>query len=331
MELSERKIKILNIAVEEFIKDSAPITSGRVLDRTSLDVSTATLRNELNALEAMGFLKQLHTSGGRVPTAQGYRFYVENLLKNIKATNGELEDVRKLIENRTQSLTEIVSGIAKIISKATNYPTVVLVNGIENLVLQEFKIIPLLDEKVMVLIGTNYGYITNTMDVKASAQNCEDASNYLTKYFKGETMGFMLDNIDQFKKGMSGEIEAFQGVVDNIVLGLSKMNKRKLLNVQAGGVVDLVDNSKVEEAKKVLKTLSDENELIEVLDGDEQDISAVIAEDGEDKCSVVKAPIIVGGNKLASIGVFGPQKMDYMGIASALKVVVDELNKEKGE
>ncbi len=331
MELSERKIKILNIAVEEFIKDSAPITSGRVLDRTSLDVSTATLRSELNALEAMGFLKQLHTSGGRVPTAQGYRFYVENLLKNIKATNGELEDVRKLIENRTQSLTEIVSGIAKIISKATNYPTVVLVNGIENLVLQEFKIIPLLDEKVMVLIGTNYGYITNTMDVKASAQNCEDASNYLTKYFKGETMGFMLDNIDQFKKGMSGEIEAFQGVVDNIVLGLSKMNKRKLLNVQAGGVVDLVDNSKVEEAKKVLKTLSDENELIEVLDGDEQDISAVIAEDGEDKCSVVKAPIIVGGNKLASIGVFGPQKMDYMGIASALKVVVDELNKEKGE
>lgn len=331
MELSERKIKILNIAVEEFIKDSAPITSGRVLDRTSLDVSTATLRNELNALEAMGFLKQLHTSGGRVPTAQGYRFYVENLLKNIKATNGELEDVRKLIENRTQSLTEIVSGIAKIISKATNYPTVVLVNGIENLVLQEFKIIPLLDEKVMVLIGTNYGYITNTMDVKASAQNCEDASNYLTKYFKGETMGFMLDNIDQFKKGMSGEIEAFQGVVDNIVLGLSKMNKRKLLNVQAGGVVDLVDNSKVEEAKKVLKTLSDENELIEVLDGDEQDISAVIAEDGEDKCSVVKAPIIVGGNKFASIGVFGPQKMDYMGIASALKVVVDELNKEKGE
>ena len=331
MELSERKIKILNIAVEEFIKDSAPITSGRVLDRTSLDVSTATLRSELNALEAMGFLKQLHTSGGRVPTAQGYRFYVENLLKNIKATNGELEDVRKLIENRTQSLTEIVSGIAKIISKATNYPTVVLVNGIENLVLQEFKIIPLLDEKVMVLIGTNYGYITNTMDVKASAQNCEDASNYLTKYFKGETMGFMLDNIDQFKKGMSGEIEAFQGVVDNIILGLSKMNKRKLLNVQAGGVVDLVDNSKVEEAKKVLKTLSDENELIEVLDGDEQDISAVIAEDGEDKCSVVKAPIIVGGNKLASIGVFGPQKMDYMGIASALKVVVYELNKEKGE
>ncbi len=331
MELSERKIKILNIAVEEFIKDSSPITSGSVKDNTALDVSTATLRQELNALEAMGFLKQLHTSGGRIPTAQGYRFYVENLLKNIKATNGELEEVRKLIENRTQSLNDIVAGIAKIISKATNYPTVVLVNGIENLVLQEFKIIPLLGDKVMVLIGTNYGYITNTMDVSASAENCTDASNYLTKYFKGETMGFMMENIKTLKSGMSGEILAFQSVVDNIVLGLSKLNKQKLLNVQAESMVDLVDKEKIEEAKKVLKTLNDEDELIEVLDGDEKEISAVVAEDNDEKCSVVKAPIIVGGNKVASIGVFGPQKMDYMGIASALKVLVDELNKKKGE
>lgn len=327
MELSERKIKILNIAVEEFIKDSAPITSSSVKDSTSLDCSTATLRQELNALEAMGFLKQLHTSGGRVPTAQGYRFYVENLLKNVKATNAELEDVRALIENRTQSLTDIVAGIAKIISKATNYPTVVLVNGIENLVLQEFKIVPLLGDKCMTLIGTNYGYITNTMDVCATAQNCEDASNYLTKYFKGETMGFMMENIAQFKKGMSGEIEAFQNVVDNIVLGLSKLNKQKLLNVQAEGVVEMVDRP--DEAKKVLKTLNNEEQLIEVLDSDLDGISADIADDNAENCSVIKAPIIVGGNKLASIGVFGPQKMDYMGIASALKVVVDELNKKE--
>lgn len=329
MELSERKIKILNIAVEEFIKDSAPITSSSVKDNTSLDCSTATLRAELNALEAMGFLKQLHTSGGRIPTAQGYRFYVENLLKNIKATNGELEEVRRLIENRTQSLTDIVAGIAKIISKATNYPTVVLVNGIENLILKEVKIIPLLENSCMVLIGTNYGYITENMNIQATAQNCEDASNYLTKYFKGETMGFMFENIEQFKKGMSGEIESFQNVVDNIVLGLSKMNKQKLLNVQAEGVVDLVDRP--EEAKKVLKTLNSEEKLIEVLDIEDDKISADIADDNGEKCSVIKAPIMVGGNKLASIGVFGPQKMDYMGIASALKVVVDELNKEKGE
>lgn len=323
MELSERKIKILNIAVEEFIKDSAPITSGSVKDKTALNVSTATLRNELNALEAMGFLKQLHTSGGRVPTAQGYRFYVENLLKDVKATNKELEEIKSVIENRTQSLSEMIGKIAKLISKATNYPTVVMMNGIENLVLSEFKIIPLLDEKCMVLIGTNYGYISNTMDFSATMENCQDASNYLTKYFKGETMGFLLANIDEYMKGMSGEIEAFQEVVNNIIKGLTKMNKQKLLNAE--GAMDLVEHEEdFNETKKIMKLLRDEDELIEVLDKTDDKISADVGEKG---VSVVKAPILVGGNKLASIGVVGPQKMDYSGIASALKVVIDELNK----
>ena len=323
MELSERKIKILNIAVEEFIKDSAPITSGSVKDKTALNVSTATLRNELNALEAMGFLKQLHTSGGRVPTAQGYRFYVENLLKDVKATNKELEEIKSVIENRTQSLSEMIGKIAKLISKATNYPTVVMMNGIENLVLSEFKIIPLLDEKCMVLIGTNYGYISNTMDFSATMENCQDASNYLTKYFKGETMGFLLANIDEYMKGMSGEIEAFQEVVNNIIKGLTKMNRQKLLNAE--GAIDLVEREEdFNETKKIMKLLRDEDELIEVLDKTDDKISADVGEKG---VSVVKAPILVGGNKLASIGVIGPQKMDYSGIASALKVVIDELNK----
>ena len=327
MELSQRKIKILNSAIEEFIKDSAPITSSSVKDKTALDVSTATLRNELNALEAMGFLKQLHTSGGRVPTAQGYRFYVENLLKDVKATNGELEEVRTIIENRTQSLADMISKIAKVISKATNYPTVVMMNGIENLILTEFKIIPLLDEKCMVLIGTNYGYISETMDFLAALENCHDASNYLTKYFKGETMGYLLDNIDEYMRGMSGEIKAFQGVVNNIIKGLSKLNKQKLLNVQTDGMASLVDkDDDIKETKKIIKMLSDKDELIEVLDKTEDKISADVTED----LSVIKAPIMVGGNKLASIGVIGPQKMDYSGIASALKVVIDELNKRGG-
>ena len=323
MELSERKIKILNIAVEEFIKDSAPITSGSVKDKTALNVSTATLRNELNALEAMGFLKQLHTSGGRVPTAQGYRFYVENLLKDVKATNKELEEIKSVIENRTQSLSEMIGKIAKLISKATNYPTVVMMNGIENLMLSEFKIIPKKKKKCMVLIGTNYGYISNTMDFSATMENCQDASNYLTKYFKGETMGFLLENIDEYMKGMSGEIEAFQEVVNNIIKGLTKMNRQKLLNAE--GAMDLVEREEdFNETKKIMKLLRDEDELIEVLDKTDDKISADVGEKG---VSVVKAPILVGGNKLASIGVIGPQKMDYSGIASALKVVIDELNK----
>ena len=331
MELSNRKRRILISAIEDYIKDCSPITSGNLKETKDMGCSSATLRAELNALEAMGFLRQLHTSGGRVPTAQGYRFYAENMLKEIKATDHELESVRALIENRTQSLGDIVSGIAKIVSHATNYPTVVVMNGIENLILKDFKIIPLMDEKIMVLIGTNSGYITENLDIKATMQECSDASNYLTKYFRGESIGYLTRNIEAINKGMESEIKAFQSIVNSLTAGLKKFNQKKMLEIQREGTAKLLEEQKdMNSAKKVIKLLEDEEELFEVVDGKEDDLTIKVAEDGSDDCSIVKAPIKVDGEKLAMIGVLGPQRMDYIGIASALKVIVDELNSKKG-
>lgn len=332
MELSERKQRIISMAVEEYIKDSAPITSGGIKDIGQLDCSTATLRNELNALEAMGYLRQLHTSGGRVPTAQAYRFYVENLLKDIKATNDELDDVRKLIEDRTNSLTDLVSGIAKIVSKATNYPTVIIVNGLDNLVLNEFKLIPLISSQVMVLIGTNSGYITDTLNVSASQENCQDASEYLTRCFKGESMGFMMRNLTQLDEGMKGEISAFQDIVNSLVGGLKKFNEKKMLNIRKEGALKLLKSGDdIVETQKVLELLEDEDNLMEIISQNDQDELSISVADEDKSCSVISAPVKVGGAKLATIGVIGPQRMDYEKIASALKVVIDNLTKLKGE
>lgn len=329
MVLSERKKIILAKAVEEYIKDSSPITSSGIKDAGTLDCSTATLRNELNALEAMGYLRQLYTSGGRVPTAQGYRFYVENLLKNIKATDEELEDVRELIENRTNSLNDLVVGIARIVSKATNYPTVILVNGLDNLILHEFKIIPLINDSVMVLIGTNSGYITDTLNIKATLESCNDASNYLTKNFRGESIGYMKANIKQIREGMHGDISNFQEIVDTLVSGLKKFNERKMLDVRREGAVKMLEDNSIEDAKVVLEMLEDEENLVEVLEENLEDITISVSDD--DNCSVVKAPISVGGSQLATIGVIGPQRMDYERIASALKVVIENLARIKGD
>ena len=330
--LSERKQRIISMAVEEYIKDSSPITSGGIKDIGKLDCSTATLRNELNALEAMGYLRQLHTSGGRVPTAHAYRFYVENLLKDIKASNEELEDVRKLIEDRTASLTDLVSGIAKIVSNATNYPTVVIVNGLDNLILQEFKLIPLINDKVMVLIGTNSGYITDTLDVVATQENCQDASSYLTRCFRGESIGFMMRNLTQLDEGMKGEIFEFQDIVNSLVTGLKKFNEKKLLEIRKEGALKILKSGEdIKETEKVLELLEDEENLVEIINQNDQNELSISVADEDKSCSVISAPIKVGGANLATIGVIGPQRMDYEKIASALKVIIDNLSKLKGD
>ena len=184
----------------------------------------------------------------------------------------------------------------------------------------------------MVLIGTETGYIYQTLDVVASVEECQDATNYLTNHFRGETIGNMIDNINQLEGGMKGEIRAFEKVADTLIEGLKKLNKQRYLNVRREGSAKLIEDKKsVEEAKKALKVLDDEKELSSILELEGKgDIEVTVAEE-DDSCSVVKAPLCVNGRQLASIGVIGPQRMDYAGIASALKVVIDNLNDLKGE
>ncbi|MBR2220923.1 MAG: hypothetical protein IJ975_02145, partial [Clostridia bacterium] len=121
--LTPRKHNVLIGAIEDYIKDASPITSQGVQAKHIKDISTATLRNELNALEAMGYLKQLHTSSGRVPTTMGYRYYVNHLLGDITLNEDALQKVRTLLDNRSDSLTEVVGELAKLIASAVNYPT----------------------------------------------------------------------------------------------------------------------------------------------------------------------------------------------------------------
>ena len=238
MELSERKKHILQVAIDSYIASSSPITSGALKDLSALGCSTATLRNELNALEAMGYLKQLHTSGGRVPTAQGYRYYVETMLSSFHATNAELEKVRRIIEEKTASLSDLVSSIAKVIGEATNYPTVVMLSGVENLVLQDFQIIPLLSQEVLVLIGTGSGYINERLGISATKRECDDAARFFKRHFVGRTIKELTE---EFEYGqLTAEIEQFQNIVDGLVSGLRRFNNRKMLDVQKSGAVKLL-------------------------------------------------------------------------------------------
>ena len=106
-ELSGRKKKLLYNAIDNYIKVASPITSLLVKQSTLHDLSTATIRNELNALEAMGYLKQLHTSSGRVPTSKGYRFFVDETLRDTKCSERDLKKIRNDLYARTGNLSEI--------------------------------------------------------------------------------------------------------------------------------------------------------------------------------------------------------------------------------
>ncbi len=328
--LSERKNDILLATIEDYIKDASPITSIGVHDKHLQNVSSATLRAELNALEAMGYLKQLHTSGGRVPTTDGYRYYVESLLGNFKIEPAKLEKVSEVLSERTKSISEIVTELAKIISEATNYPTVIMMNGYNNLIVEEIKIIPLIDDAALILIRTTSGIVNNTIKVKVGQKACDDAGRLLTKQFAGQRIGYMIENISEAENEIVKEVKDYETLVKSLLQGLKRLVEDKSVGIRGTGSVKLLESGEektINSTKKVLTILENEEQLEEILQTEKNDVSFDLTDD-EDKyggLAVVKAPLTVGGKNVGTIGVLGPQRMDYSLIASALRFLTNEL------
>lgn len=326
--LPGRKHDILMGAIEDYINDASPITSGGVKEKRTIDYSTATLRSELNALEAMGYLKQLHTSGGRVPTVMGYRYYVNQLLGDVKIDKHALDCVHELLNQRTKSLTEIVSELAKIISKIVHYPTVVYANGYDKLVIESIKVIPLIDGHALALIQTSSGYLTNTIAVSADYNSCENASEYLTKIFAGKTISHLMSNFDKLENNMQSEIATFGSIINSLISGLKAVIENNKFDICHQGSAQLLaeNTDRSEQTKTVLRLLDNESELQKTLEsGENNDLSITLVGQKSSGFALVKAPLCINGKSVASIGVLGPQRMNYASIASALKVVMAEL------
>lgn len=121
-EISERKKKILAAVVDEYIASAEPVGSKLIAEKAGLNVSSATIRNELADLTELGYLEQPHTSAGRVPTAKGYRLYVNELMERTKLSMEETEEINRSLNLKVQQLDKMMSDVGKLTADMTNYP-----------------------------------------------------------------------------------------------------------------------------------------------------------------------------------------------------------------
>lgn len=336
--LSERKREILFHAVEDYIESANPITSGALVEKRDNTLSSATLRNELNALEQMGYLKQLHTSGGRVPTTKGYRFFVNTIQSGCKADIKELMKIKSVFETRTFSLSELVKVVAEKISEVTDYPTIVSFGGIDKLKVLSIKIIPLMTNQALMLIETPRGLLNNTLELKQviDEQSCLDCGRILTNKFNSMTIGEMIENIEEKYQEILRELSDYAVFFEYVLDSLVRITKRYANDgLYSKGATKLLKNPEyqnVDKAKDVLSLLENKEELRTLIDGNEdEDIAFSIGDELQDErlsdCTIAKAHWKVDGENIASVGIIGPKRMDYAKISGALKFIVDEFNK----
>ena len=124
MKMSDRKRKILQIVVDEYINTAVPVSSKSITEKHLTGVSSATVRNELASLEELGYLTQFHTSGGRVPSPQAYRFYIEELMQKSDLSERDLDYIRQTFSRRSNDVEHLIKDVAKVISELTDYTSV---------------------------------------------------------------------------------------------------------------------------------------------------------------------------------------------------------------
>lgn len=335
--LSDRKRDILLNSVGNYIDNALPITSNSVQCNAFNTLSSATLRNELNALEEMGFLKQLHTSGGRIPTSKGYKYYVESLLKSSKFDSDVVDDIKNRFVKRSNFILDVVDGLAKNVSEVLKLPTFIEMQNAESLCVKNINIIPLITGQALVLVQTDAGIINNTINLpnKISEENCKDASKFLSTNLYNKAISEIITNFDYYNNLFKNQIKYFQEFFGFITDTLKTYSQEHSFKTHSS-ISNLLENPEykdISSAKKFLSLVENEEKIGKLIknidDTSNNEITYSIGEDNTDEFSdysIIKANYSLKNGVVASVGVVGPQRLDYYRIASALKYITEEIN-----
>lgn len=327
-ELSERKKLILHSLVDMYISTGQPVSSSDIQSKYLPEVSSATVRSELSALEALGYIEQPHTSAGRVPLKDAYKFYVENLHNSDKQenmlTDQETALIRLNFEQRLGQIEDLSKQAAKIISDVTNY-TSFFVEKSSSIEIEEIKLVPLKKGKAVVLIVTDKGMIADKaidIDEDIRPEYVDAASKVLNKVFQGKRV----EDIDKFELNeIDDEIRAFKDILDEVIDIIKIYVSEHADNVFVEGALKMLDYpeyNNVEDAKNFLSVITDKETMTELFMDDNESIELSVRigkeDSGVDKCAIITAAYKVGDEVMGKAGVIGPERMDYKKVIGVL-------------
>ena len=329
MKLSDRKKKILQIVVDDYIETAVPVSSKNITDKYMQDVSSATVRSELSALEELGYLTQLHTSSGRVPSPEAYKLYVSELMVKDKLSVKELNYIKKIFTEKSVNLEHVIKNAVKIISDLTDYTSIgVPAAGTD----EKIEIIRLVrykpDAALVIIVTQSRLYKDNyiTLPKSMTEEQVNNASDVLTKVFIGKT----LREVSEVSEDAIRQFEEYRDVFFKVIDALKEYAVRNDDVVMEGEekILNNPEYADVDKIKNFLSVVTSNDKMINILNGEGRDISIRVkigssenADGLPEGCSVVSATYTANGQKLGTYGVIGPSRMDYQKVVAVLENV----------
>lgn len=339
MELGERKIKILEAIIANYLDTAEPVGSRTISKNYDLGVSPATIRNEMSDLEDLGFIMQPHTSAGRIPSDKGYRLYVDMLMNAENQTDKHLDYVQELVSSAGR-IENLLKEIAAVIAKETNLTAVVSTPQYKKCAVKNIQLIELDTNKVLAVIVTD-GNMANNYVFEVSEPAKQQYLNKLSFILNDQLHGL---NVEEINLPLIEKLKAFAGNQDEVVTKVleaifQSVKNNEVTDVYTSGALNMLrlpEFSDLEKATTLMETLERKDQIRQLLlkDYDENDhiqegVSVKIgAETGikeMEDCSLITTTYHIGGKPLGVIGVIGPKRMDYENAITSLKCLIKEI------
>ena len=332
-ELDARKRKILQAIIEEYIETAEPVSSGNLVKNGALRCSSATIRNEMADLEKIGFLEQPHTSSGRIPSEKGYRYYVDELLREDDISRKEMELIKQRLETKVNALEDLTKIATTTLSEITHYTTIAIGPNVNNHNIIDIKFVLLGTRVLMAVILTDSGIIRESI-IKFDEDITQEQVNDLTVIFKNKLVGKPLEKLNgPIEDFIMSEMKTGINIIQKIINEINKLidDSNRVYLEGTNKVVDMPEFKKVDIAKDFLNVLDAKNLVADVLNtGVANDISVYIGSESDKEelknFSIVTFKHRIGNKDLGTIGIIGPKRMDYAKVISVMKYISKKLN-----
>ena len=330
--LNDRKKKILQLIIEDYISTAEPVGSGTIARKYDLGISPATIRNEMSDLELLGYLEQPHTSAGRIPSAQAYRLYVDSLVEPGSLTDNERALINGWFNERRRSLDEIFQSTAKILSRMTQNVSLVLANRDADARFCYMKFLPLDERHAILCIITDDGSVDNCVIEIPLGMRMEEL-DYLAGKVSRLLEGRELSSIGaDLLQAVHSNIAEDKILFTSLVRSIRRLrNKHMEQKVFLGCTKQLLNQPEfrdVERVRSLLGILEEERVVRDLLkSGEDSGLKITIGSEnkfsGIQDCSMVQATYRLNGQIVGTMAVLGPTRMEYGKVIS----VMDYLHK----
>lgn len=337
MELDERKIKILKAIIRTYLETGEPVGSRTISKYTDLNLSSATIRNEMADLEEMGYIIQPHTSAGRIPSDKGYRFYVDQL---VEEKTREVTTMNQLMIERTDRMEKVLKQVVKILATNTNYTTMITGPSYHRNKIQFLQLSQVSAHELLVVIVVEGNIIKNKMlPVEEVLENdvLLNLNLLLNTSLNGLTIGDInLDIITTLKQKAGVYNTLVSDILDAVAEAIrTDEDEMEIYTSGATNIFRYPELSDSQRASELISTLEEKEELIDLVrtmesEQSETGIQVYIGSESPVQtmkdCSVVTATYELGEGMKGTIGIIGPKRMDYENVMDNLKTLKAQLD-----